>query len=232
MTTTVIETSLELVNNSLTPQEPVLVVAVNADGTAIGGGGSGGGDVNLNEVGGAAFALGHAVSAASLSVTVATDQTAIPTNLADVGGTAVTLGQKAITASIPVVIASNQTAVPISGSITNNGTANAIASVHINGSEETVAFGPTTGFLTGLQITAIDPVDPGGSAILDFNAATGGALDFALTLPALTVSAGAGFEVMNLTGLHIPVAAGGFSMVLTTALTSGMYQVSGSFSPT
>jgi hypothetical protein len=67
---------------------------------------------NLTKVGGAEIALGQAAKAASLPVTIASDQGNIPENLAQVGGAAIALGQAAKAASLPVTIASDQGNIP------------------------------------------------------------------------------------------------------------------------
>ncbi len=79
---------------------------------AVEAGGGGGGDVNLTEVGGEAIALGQAAMAASLPVTLASDQPGLDVNVAEVGGAALALGQGLMAASVPVTLASNQTNLP------------------------------------------------------------------------------------------------------------------------
>jgi hypothetical protein len=70
------------------------------------------GAMNLTQVGGSAIALGQALMAASLPVTMASNQSNLPENLTQVGGAAIALGQALMAASMPVTIASNQSAVP------------------------------------------------------------------------------------------------------------------------
>lgn len=69
--------------------------------------------MSLSYVGGVAFALGQHAMAGSISVTIASDQSAIPNNLTQVGGSGVSLGAKTSANSIPVVLASDET-VPVS----------------------------------------------------------------------------------------------------------------------
>lgn len=84
-------------------------------------------NVNLVDVGGAAIALGQGAMVASLPVTIASNQSAVPVSLAgtqavnetQIGGATYALGQAAMAASAPVTIASNQSAVP--GNITQVG---------------------------------------------------------------------------------------------------------------
>jgi hypothetical protein len=64
-----------------------------------GGGGGGGGNVNLTQVGGAAYALGAAATAASIPVTIATDQSwSGATNLGKAEDTAHTTGDVGVMA--------------------------------------------------------------------------------------------------------------------------------------
>jgi hypothetical protein len=73
-----------------------------------GGSGGGGGNVNLNQVGGVAYALGQGAMSASMSVCLASDQSNIPLNLKQVNGSAFALGQTTKSASLPVTLASDQ----------------------------------------------------------------------------------------------------------------------------
>lgn len=92
--------------------------------------------VDIEQVGGAAIALGQNVMAASLPVVIASNQTALPVtftpsgtqdvNLTKVGGTAVTLGQKTMAASIPVVLASDEARLPVEASAALGNLANGI----------------------------------------------------------------------------------------------------------
>lgn len=75
-------------------------------------GGGGGGDVNLVSVSGTPITLGQKIMAASLPVTIASDQSNLPVNVAQFGGVNVTIGQQLSAASIPVVISSNQSNLP------------------------------------------------------------------------------------------------------------------------
>lgn len=93
---------------------------------------SGSQDVNLIKVGGVAIALGQALMAASLPVTIASNQTAIAITSATLATEATlaalsakfgTLGQKTMAGSAPVVIASDQSAIPVSGTVTPSVTA-------------------------------------------------------------------------------------------------------------
>jgi hypothetical protein len=70
--------------------------------------------VGISDSAGASITLGPALMAASVPVTIASNQTPVATNLTEVGGAAVALGQALMAASIPVVIASDQSAVPVS----------------------------------------------------------------------------------------------------------------------
>lgn len=93
-------------------------------------GGGSAGAVNLTQIGGASLAIGQTTMAASLPVTIASNQSAVPvsgtvtttppanasTNLTQVAGSAIALGQTTMSASLPVTLASNQSAVPVSGS--------------------------------------------------------------------------------------------------------------------
>lgn len=92
-------------------------VPANSSGGGAGGGGtidpSGNANVDLQQVAGAAIALGQAVMASSLPVVVASNQTAIAHNITQVGGAALALGQAVMASSIPVVIASNQSNVSV-----------------------------------------------------------------------------------------------------------------------
>lgn len=56
------------------------IVVTNADGSSIGSAGSSG-NVNINQVGGAAFALGQTGAVNSLPVVIASNQTAVPTTI-------------------------------------------------------------------------------------------------------------------------------------------------------
>jgi hypothetical protein len=84
-------------------------------------------DTNIGAwLGSVAPTVGQKVSASSLPVVIASDQTAFPVtanqgtanatpwneNLAQVGGAAITQGQKTMAASVPVVIASDQSVLP------------------------------------------------------------------------------------------------------------------------
>lgn len=71
-----------LVNASLDGLPAMAVV--NPDGTTISGGTGGGGNVNLNQVGGVAFGLGQTTKSGSLPVTIASDQTLNVTSASDV----------------------------------------------------------------------------------------------------------------------------------------------------
>lgn len=120
-------------------------VRLNANATFWGGGAASGGgtsDVNLIEVGGAAIALGQTTMAASIPVTLASNQTGLAVTIADgadvaegavadaaatAGGTGTVsaklrristqlpaaVGQTTMSASLPVTLASNQTAIPV-----------------------------------------------------------------------------------------------------------------------
>ncbi len=94
-------------------------------------------DVNLVQVGGAAITLGQTVMAASLPVTIASNQSAlavtIPTpvpvtqattpwvvNETQIGGAAYTLGQKTMANSAPVVLASDQSSIPVAATQTTS----------------------------------------------------------------------------------------------------------------
>ena len=80
------------------------------------GAGTGDAPVNIIEFGGSTVELGQGVKAASLPVTLASDQPDVGVNLDQVGGAAVTLGIKGQLHSIPVVPASDVSApVTISG---------------------------------------------------------------------------------------------------------------------
>ncbi len=54
------------------------IAVTNPDGSLVGSGGGGTGNVNLTEVGGAAIALGQTTESASLPVTIASNQSAVP----------------------------------------------------------------------------------------------------------------------------------------------------------
>lgn len=76
-------------------------------------------NVNLLQVGGASITLGTKTAAASLPVTLASDQGAITENLTQVGGAAISLGTKTASASLPVILASDQTLPLPSGASTS-----------------------------------------------------------------------------------------------------------------
>lgn len=108
--------------NANSPMPVMAVVAFNADGTPIGGGGGSGGSVNVAQVGGTAVTLGQKAAVASLPVTLASDTGTLTVsgavsitgtasnNLAQVGGVAITLGQKANAASLPTTLSTEQIA--------------------------------------------------------------------------------------------------------------------------
>ena len=228
MALTQITSNLSLSNNGQSPTTPSLVVAVNADGTPIsGGGGGGGGDVNVATFGGSAVQLGQQTIAESLPVTIASNQAPVAVNMNQVGSTIFTLGQHTKTNSMSAVIASDQI-VPVSMMSGSD----SVSSVSIAGTAHTT-FGPTFAFLTGLSIVALEPVADGNPATLQFIGITAGTPVFSLNLPTNATAGGpASGNVLNLTGLRIPIPSGAFALALTAALTSGSYQISGSFSST
>lgn len=215
MALTQITSALSLSNNGQAPTTPSLVIAVNADGSAIGGGGGGGGsgdsNVNVAEIGGTAVALGSHPAASSIPVALASDQ----------------LGTKTKAASLPVNIASDQVVPvqPVGGS-----------TIQVSPVKDTTGenWGPAAGFLTGMSISACDPVLDGGVTSLVLSAVTGGATVYSLAL-ATNAADGTGVNGMlvNLQGLRIPIPAGGFHVSLASPnLNSGLYLIAGSFSAT
>jgi hypothetical protein len=82
--------------------------------------------MNLTQVGGAAVALGSAVSASSLPVVVASDQAAVAvkygsgtfaSNVSQINGATLSLGSTTGANSLPVVIASDQGAFPVNATL-------------------------------------------------------------------------------------------------------------------
>lgn len=97
------------------------VAVVNPDGTPITGSGGGGAtDVNLKDVGGAAIGLGQTTKSQSIPVTIASDQSAIPTTPAADGTPATQNITAQDTASTTTAVANNQsyiTGTPTAGSV-------------------------------------------------------------------------------------------------------------------
>ena len=109
--------------------DPALVVAVSPNNT-VAVTESGTWAVELNSGG---SLVGQQAMAASVPVTIASNQSAVPVTKSGTwavelnsGGSLV--GQQAMASSVPVTIASNQSAVPVSGTVTSNqGTPNSLA---------------------------------------------------------------------------------------------------------
>lgn len=80
-------------------------------------------NVNLDQVGGVAYALGQNAMVSSLSVTMASDQSAIAvtSNLTKINGSTLSLGSATSANSIPVVIASDQGAIQLKSPVNLNG---------------------------------------------------------------------------------------------------------------
>jgi len=99
-------------------------------------------DMNLTQVGGDTISLDQALSAKSLPVVIASDQTAIEVktgmvdlgvDLTQVGGQSIALGETDMTSCIPVVIADDQTSVSVTPAVANNTT--------LASAQEVAAFG-------------------------------------------------------------------------------------------
>jgi hypothetical protein len=123
--------------------------------------------VGISDSAGASITLGPALMAASVPVTIASNQSPVSTttNLTDVGGSPVALGQAAMAASIPVVIASDQTAVPTNiaeygGTPTTLGQKAMAASIPV-----VIASDQTAVPVTVSGTSAVNLTDVGGSPI-------------------------------------------------------------------
>lgn len=137
------------------------------------GGGGGGGPTTI------AGPLGNHTKAESVSVTLSTNEPAVPVsgtvtaNIGTSGSLALdasvtaigaklgTLGQKAMAGSAPVVIASDQSAIPVTGSFSNpsvgtNGSAIPTSSTQVAGSDG-----------TNLQVARVFDLDTGGGTEYD-----------------------------------------------------------------
>ena len=117
--------------------------------------------------------IGQAVSATSIPVVIASDQSNVPMNIAQVGGGSLALGQTTMAGSVPVTLASNQSALTVAGTVTATfgGTA-AVNLVQIGGS--TLAFGQA------IMATSIPVAIASNQSVLPMNIASVGAAGFAL----------------------------------------------------
>jgi hypothetical protein len=130
---------------------------------------------NLVQVGGTTITLGSKVSATSIPVVIASDQTAIPVsgsftatfggttnvNLIQVGGTTFSLGAKVSATSISVVLASDQATVSVSGSLTASFQAATSASVVATSSAVApVAVKAASGTLYGVSLYCNNTTNP------------------------------------------------------------------------
>jgi len=117
--------------------------------------------------------IGQAVSATSIPVVIASDQSNVPMNIAQVGGASLAFGQAVMANSLPVAISSNQSAIPVSGTVTAvfGGTA-AVNLVQVGGSA--LAFGQA------IMATSIPVAIASNQSVLPMNIASVGAAGFAL----------------------------------------------------
>jgi len=146
-------------------------------------------DTNIAEFGDAAVSLGQKLSAASMPVVIASDQSSVSvtvvqpadpldTNVAEFGDAAVSLGQKLMAASIPITIASDQSALQVSATdpldmnlaevgdaavLTGNGTTGA-------GSQRVTIASDNTAF--SVNATIVQPADPIDMNVAEINDVT------------------------------------------------------------
>lgn len=92
-------------NVTVSAEDGSVRLLVNPDGSInVNTGGGTTADVNLSEVGGAAVALGQAAMAASLPVTIASNQSALPNNITQVGGNTLAADDAAAGTTVPVPV--------------------------------------------------------------------------------------------------------------------------------
>ena len=127
-----------------------------------------GSNLRISANGGSIEAKGQQLSASSIPVVIASDQSQLPAALvggrldtnvgAWLGSTAPTVGQKTIASSVPVVIASDQSAIPVSGTVT-------VASVGLTGAA-VPASADYAGFSDGTNLRGarVYDVDTGAGA--------------------------------------------------------------------
>jgi hypothetical protein len=135
--------------------------------------------VNVDQVGGAAYALGNQTAANSMPVVIATNQASVPVtpaanstvNVTQVGGGNLALGNATAANSVPVVIATNQGAVPVTlASTTITGNVNAIGPTAVGvaaGSAPVLIAGTANATATGL--IQVPKIDGGGNLSTNTN---------------------------------------------------------------